>query len=332
MRPIPFSSATVMRARRYTPAASDIKACRRRRHDCGPTSRCRYRRESRVPCDPVGLTSDGQRFFPFRVGFLCTFVRGLVDLESHRAAIDDLAQRSIEANPFYQPGCCFRHSWPGGSSRVGFLLSSKRTQLAARDVVRFFRSSRPSGITGSGAWCRAPDATMYCSRVPLVDRDAGKAVLERFFDYCRLRVGMASSSSHPWRPTVRSTVSSSTSFRSSRCRSELRGGSCAGSYAFPDHRRSTLPRRFRQDAEALSPPARTTGGAGQWMYSALESSPDPPAVESTTSLRSRRRDGKDAKGPLSRHSTPIGPSSKRPRQRHISRRQMVVPALRWTDG
>ena len=67
---------------------------------------------------------------PSGSGFLCTFVRGLVDLESHRAAIDDLAQRSIEANPFYQPWMLFPALVGlGESSRVGFLLVFREVEI-----------------------------------------------------------------------------------------------------------------------------------------------------------------------------------------------------------
>jgi len=111
-------------------------------------------------------------------------------LESHRAAIDDLALRSIEENPFYQPWMLFPALVGlGESSRAGFLLVFQEDAAGrAGTLCGFFpilEAKRHHGIPVRGV---ALLTHMYCLlAVPLVDRDAGKAVLERFFDYCRLR-------------------------------------------------------------------------------------------------------------------------------------------------
>jgi len=270
---------------------------------------------------------------PSGSGFLCTFVRGLVDLESHRAAIDDLAQRSIEANPFYQPWMLFPALVGlGGSSRVGFLLVFQEDSVGrAGTLCGFFpilEAERHHGIPVRGV---ALLTHMYCLlAVPLVDRDAGKAVLERFFDYCRLRrMGIVEFPSVATDGAFHGLLVDVVQEQSLSIRIERRF--LRGFFRVPGSPTEYLAqafsgrtrKHFRRQRERLA-------ALGQLEYSALESSPDPQQwIDDFLALEASGWKGREgtALASLDAHRTFFEAAS----SEAISRRQMVGSALRL-DG
>jgi len=267
---------------------------------------------------------------PSGSGFLCTFVRGLVELESHRAAIDDLAPRSIEENPFYHPWMLFPAlEGLGESSRARFLLIFKEDSAGhAANLCGFFpilEGKRHHGIPVSSV---ALLTHMYCFHaVPLVDRDTGKAVLECFFDYCRL---------HRMRIVEFPSVATDSAFHGllvdviheQSLSTRIEGRFLRGFFRVPGSPAEYLAqafsgrtrKHFRRQRERLA-------ALGQLEYSALEKSPHPQQwISDFLALEASGWKGREgtALASLDAHRTFFVAAS----SEAVRRRQMVGSALR----
>jgi hypothetical protein len=120
-------------------------------------------------------------------------VQGLVSLEAYRDALNRLAARALEPNPFYEPWMVFPAVELLEDARACsfILVFRKEPGSAPQQLCGFFPVMERLRYLGLPVRNYTLLQHRYCFlTVPLLDRDFSQPALAAFFDWCRSNAGI----------------------------------------------------------------------------------------------------------------------------------------------